>query len=179
MGHKKHERYWRRFLLPNERPVHLFGVSRAYIFLFLVVPALISSALSIYVSFSYIYIGLMFALPALAMLLPAIYLAYFVHYIITDQRVMSREGFLYKKLVVVSFLSITDMQINESILERIFTKTGTIGVNTAGGPGIELFFHHVIRPLDRRKDILKHLQLLGVKQGRKEVIEDGADEVDK
>jgi uncharacterized membrane protein YdbT with pleckstrin-like domain len=172
MGHKKHGRYWKRFLLPNEKPIHMFGVSGAYIFLFWVVPALAVLVLAFYVGIFYTYIGLMFAVPALAMLLPAMYMAYFVHYIVTDQRVMSREGFLYKKFVTVSLSSITDMQVHESLLERMITRTGTIGVNTAGSPRIELFFHHVDRPLDRREDIIKHSQLLEEKQVHKRVVGD-------
>jgi hypothetical protein len=169
MGHEKHEKYWKRFLLPGEKPIHMFGVSRAYIFIFWIVPALIIFGVAVYVGLSSLFIGLMFGVPALAMLLPAMYLAYFVHYIVTDQRVMSREGFLHKKFLIVALLSITDMQIYESLLERMFTRTGTIGANTAGGPRIELYFRHISRPLDRRQDIIKHLQLLEAKQGRRGV----------
>lgn len=93
----------------------------------------------------------------LMLLVPALYLTYFVHYAVTDKRTMTREGILNKHFVTVDYRSITDVAVRETILERIFTRTGTIDVNTAGGHHVELKLRHVARPMALRGDIYKHL----------------------
>lgn len=94
---------------------------------------------------------------ALTLLIPALYLAYFVHYAITDRRIMSREGILHKHFVTVQYRSVTDVTVRESMLERIFTRTGSLGVNTAGSHHVELKLRHIARPLAVKADIYKHL----------------------
>lgn len=159
MAHsKRHERYWGKFLLPGERAIHTFGVSGAYIVLFWVVPFLAMLLAAVVMMFVNVLLGALFIIPSLSLLLPAFYSQFFVHYAITDRRVMEREGVLHKRFVTVDLASITDVLIHEPFLERFITRTGTISVNTAGSPGSELTYRHVRRPFDVKQDIYRHLQ---------------------
>lgn len=158
MASERHVKYWQRFLLPNERLLHAFGVSGSYIAVFWGLPLLaLASVAAAATSISGPIAALLF-IGTLGLLLPITYLSRFVHYAITDRRVLAREGVLHKHFVTVELRSITDITVRESFLERVLTKTGTIGVNTAGSPQIELFFHHVLRPFRLRQDIYHHLQ---------------------
>ncbi len=158
MGHKRHERYWQRFLLPGESVIHTFGVSGVYVFLFWVLPMLLLLGGAVMIGLSNIVLGVMLVVPVLGLLVPALYLTYFVHYAITDRRTMMREGILNKHFVTVDYRSITDVTVRESLLERIFTRTGSIGVNTAGSNRVELGLRHVARPMAIKADIYKHLR---------------------
>src|SRR3989344_1875725 len=159
MAHsRRHEQYWQRFLLPGERAIHTFGISGGYIFVFWVLPFLLMLVLAGAIGLSNAVLCFFFLIPAFSFLVPVFYELLFVHYAITDQRVMEREGVLHKRFVTVDLPSITDVLIREPFFERFITHTGTISVNTAGGPGIELRFRHVRRPFDVRQDIFRHLQ---------------------
>ncbi|MFH1354018.1 MAG: PH domain-containing protein [bacterium] len=166
MNHRRHARYWRRFLLPGENVIHTFGVSWAYVTLFWLLPAAALLAAGVVVDAWIGLLGLMFVLLAVILLVPALYLAYFVHYAVTNQRTMVREGILYKHFVTVDYHSITDVTVRETLLERIFTRTGTIDVNTAGGDQVELKLRHVARPMNLRGDIYKHLNELTGQPGQ-------------
>jgi len=158
MGHKGHQRYWQRFLLENEQIVHTFGVSRRYVITFFWLPAAFFLVVGLVVLSNNLLLGILTLIPAGGLLMPAVFLWLFVHYAITDKRVMSREGVLHKRFVTVSFRSITDVTVNELFLERLLTRTGTIGVNTAGSNRIELHWRHIAKPVERRKDVYKHAQ---------------------
>lgn len=150
--------HWQRFLLPEERLVHTFGISRTYLTMFFFVPAAGVLAFGIALSAIGELVGSLFLLAGVGMLLPAFFMWFFVHYAITDRRVMSREGILSKHSVSVDLATITDLVIREPFLERLLTRSGTIGVNTAGSPRVELLFRHVANPFDRKQDLYKHLQ---------------------
>lgn len=158
MASGRHQKYWQQFLLPNERLLHAFGVSSAYIIVFWSLPLLALLGLALASAASSPPLAGLLAIGALGLLLPITYLSLFIHYAITDRRVLAREGVLHKRFVTVELHSITDITIQEPFLERLLTKTGTIGVNTAGSPQIELFYRHVHRPFRLRQDIYHHSQ---------------------
>src|SRR5687767_7730155 len=107
MAHsQRHEQYWRKFLLPGERAIHTFGISGAYLVFFWVVPFLLMLTVAIAIMFQNVLLGALFIIPSLSLLLPAFYSLFFVHYAITDRRVMEREGVLHKRFVTVDLPSI-------------------------------------------------------------------------
>ncbi len=164
MSHRQHDRYWRRYITPNEQIIHCFGVSRWYIFVFWFVPFLIVADIAWYLTSFSLILASFLAVTSLGALFPAIYLAYFVHYAITDQRVMTREGFLNTRFVTAGLPQITDITVKEYLLERIFTRTGVIGVNTAGTNYVEIYFRHIAKPNKLREDIFYHQQILRSQQ---------------
>ena len=151
-------KYWQRFLLPGEKLMHSFGVSRRYIMVFFALPAVAFLLAGLGVGADNALLGILLVIPAFGLMMPVLFLWLFVHYAITDGRVMVREGVLHKHFVTVNYRTITDVTVRELFLERIFTRTGTVGVNTAGSNRVELYWRHVARPQDRRRDIYHHLQ---------------------
>ena len=165
MGHERHARYWQRFLLPGEKVIHTFGVSGLYIAVFWGGPLLLALVSAVVVGVSSPVLGGLLLVVVATSLIPILYLLYFVHYAITDRRVMSREGIFHKRFVTVGLRSVTDVMVREPFLQRLITRTGTIGINTAGSPGVELYYRHVRHPFERRKDIYKRLQQAAAYQG--------------
>lgn len=152
-------RYWQQFLLPGEQLIHTFGVSRLYLAVFWWLPllgALAGAAAA--AALAEPAISLLLLIMAIGLALPPLYLAFFVRYAITGRRVMSREGVLHKEFITVDLPAITDITIRESFLERLFTRSGAVYINTAGSDQIELPLRHVSRPFDRRRDIYRHQQ---------------------
>ena len=176
MRHERHARYWQRFLLPGEKMIHMFGVSGLYVATFWGGPLLLALVLAAMVGISNPVLGGLLLIVVATALIPIFYLFYFVHYAITDRRVMSREGIFHKRFVTVSLRSITDVSITEPFLQRLITHTGTIAVNTAGSPGVELYYRHVRHPFERRKVIYKRLQRVGGYQGPSLTVRRGSDE---
>lgn len=161
MSHRVQGKYWSRFLVSAEMPLHTFGVSRWYIVLVWLLPAAALVALAINVmAFISPALGMMAALVAAALMLPAFTQAFFVHYAITNQRIMSRIGVFHKSFLTVDLRSVTDVEVFETWWERLFTKTGWIGINTAGSDEVEMQLRHVARPYELRKDIYRHQQAL-------------------
>jgi uncharacterized membrane protein YdbT with pleckstrin-like domain len=165
MSHRKHRHYWKRFLLPNETLVHTFGISGRYIFIFWIVPAMVVFAIATYTILANPFLGGLVFVVALGMLLPPFFMGFFVHYAITDVRVVSRRGIFHKYYVTADLHAVTDVTIFEPFLERLFTNSGIVGVNTAGSDSIEVVFQHVSKPYEIRQDIYKHLQRVRLANG--------------
>lgn len=158
MSHQRHQHYWQRFLLPDEQVLHTFGVSRLYLVLFFLVPALVVLGVGVGVTLTTGILGALFLLAGFGMFMPLIFMWFFVHYAVTDRRILSRSGILGKYMVSVDFSTITDIAIREPFWERILTGSGTIEINTAGSHDVELVMQHVAAPHDRRHDVYKHAQ---------------------
>ena len=161
VSHQKHHKYWQRFLLPGEKPLHMFGISRLFIVVFWVGPGLIATAAA-----AWVLIVLSVPLGAILMVVPAsfflaaILYRYFTHYVITDKRAMSRAGIIHKKFITVDLKSVTDITVRESFLERVLVGTAMIDLNTAGSDRVELVLKHVRKPFALRRYIYKHQQIL-------------------
>ncbi|KKT92899.1 MAG: hypothetical protein UW94_C0011G0011 [Parcubacteria group bacterium GW2011_GWA2_45_14] len=117
---------------------------------------MVMTALAIYSVFINVILGFLLGIVAVSVYLPILYRRYFVHYAITDRRVMTREGLLHKTFVTADLPSVTDVTIDESFLERVLTGTGIVGINTAGSNRVELHFDHVKRPFALRKEIYRN-----------------------
>jgi len=131
-------------------------------------------AIAVYLGLINLVLGFLIGLVVLSTLVPAIYLRYFVHYAITDHRVMTREGILHKKFVTADLPSVTDVTIHESFLERVLTRSGVVGINTAGSHFIEVHFRHIRKPFLIRKDIYKH-QYKAVEEQKLDVLQKNGD----
>lgn len=139
----------------------MFGISSLFIGIFWVVPGVISLVFAWVVLWVVsIPLGSVLLVVPAAFFFAAILFRYFTHYVITDQRVMSRVGIIHKRFITVDLRSVTDIAVHESFLERILTRTAIIDLNTAGSDRIELVLKHVKKPFLLRQDIYKHQQKL-------------------
>lgn len=116
----------------------------------------------------YMTIWLVISLPFFAIGLPLLVLFYFLFYVkkanvyaFTNKRVLIHKGWLSTSLVSIDYSKITDVYVSEPFLQRVFTKSGLISIDTAGTGGQEVVLKNVANPyklkklLDELKDI-KH-----------------------
>jgi len=84
-------------------------------------------------------------------ILPAV-LFYNLHYlkisnefIFTNKRLIVKRGWLNTSLVSINFNRITDVSIEQSLVDR-FLKIGTLSVSTAGNEGYRVTLSHIKEP---------------------------------
>lgn len=66
-------------------------------------------------------------------------------WLITNQRVVAREGLFNKVRIDIPLGKITDVYTKRPLLVQVF-QNGVVSVNTAGGPGRELTMTRLPRP---------------------------------
>ena len=134
-----------KFILPNEKILIKFGVSKIYsgFWIFLGILILIASIIVslFFISDFWLAIFLGFALICHGFYLR---LAYF--YFLTDKRIIYYYRFFHTNLVSVDYKKITDLNVKENFLEKIFFGSGNLAINTAGGPKEEIIFYHIDNP---------------------------------
>lgn len=95
------------------------------------------------------------ALAALYLMLSALYLRLARRYFLTTQRVIEVEGFLSQRSSSADYANITDITVLQDVFERFVSATGTVEINTAGGPAKELRLIHVDNPIGVRDQVLE------------------------
>ena len=103
---------------------------------------------------------LLFLLPLLGFILILIFYLYYGfylkkanRYIFTNKRVLIRRGWLSTKLISIDFNKITDIEVQEPFFEKLFYKTGTISLNTAGTSLREVILERIENPYKVRKKL--------------------------
>ena len=71
-------------------------------------------------------------------------------YIITTERVIHEYTFLSRSIRTAPYSQIQDIHLTQSFAERL-VGIGTININTAGGPEMEVIFKGVKKPLQVKK----------------------------
>lgn len=165
---------------PNERVAEDFTVSAHYtvaqsVFA-LLLPVLFFSLAKLLESFGFVVPelaglveGLFTAIGGvigLYLLLGAIYLRLARHYFVTNERILQINGWLAQQVVSVDYNTITDMTIEQDVLERFFMRTGTIMIDTAGQPSEEIMLHHVAEPAVLRDRILGQVEACRLQTGK-------------
>lgn len=79
-------------------------------------------------------------------------------YVITDKKISILSGLLNKSIKDIPHSKITDSQITQSFFEKLFFKSGTILLNTAGSDGYEISIKHVNNPFEVKKIVDKHIK---------------------
>lgn len=156
---------------PSEQIIEKFGVSGRYTFLlvglgiaFLVTTTVLAVIFSSQIlSFSE-NLGLLgrpitifFALIPVTLGLYLIGRGFYVRlayeYYLTNQRVMERVGFLAQRTVAADYKTVTDLVVRQDIIGRFLLNTGTLAINTAGGPKEEVILVHIDAPNERREQL--------------------------
>jgi membrane protein YdbS with pleckstrin-like domain len=152
------QRFWQQLLLPDERVLHTFGRSRVFLIMYWFLPA-IAAAYAAWYFYWHVSeaIAWLLVMTAVILLGSMAYQWLFIHYCVTNRRVMGREGMLWKKLTVVDLRQITDITVSEPFFERLVSRSGTVAVNTAGHHGIELYLSHIPRPFKKKVDLYRHI----------------------
>jgi len=138
-------------------PVLLFGLA-----VFLGSLGFIPQTLAPLIQGLFVAIG---GIAGLYLLLGAIYLRLARHYFVTNERILQINGWLAQQVVSVDYNTITDMTIQQDVLERFLLQTGTIMIDTAGQPSEEIALHHIANPMALRDQILGQIEACRVRTG--------------
>lgn len=145
-----------KIILPDEKVLVEFGISRVYsgFWFFLGFLILISS---IIISLFFIRDFLLALLVGLFLIGYGFYLKKSYFYFLTDKRVIFYFRFLSTQLTSIDYQKITDINVRENFLEKIFFGSGDLAINTAGMPKEEIVFTHVNDPygLKRKLDEIR------------------------
>lgn len=74
-------------------------------------------------------------------------------YAFTNKRVLIHKGWLSTKFISVDYDKITDISVEEKFLDKFFTHTGTLKINTAGSSNYEIYLDRVDEPYKLKKKL--------------------------
>jgi uncharacterized membrane protein YdbT with pleckstrin-like domain len=145
-----YDKIWAKTLNSDEKVEFEFSIGKRYIKFWFIV-------------WGFLSLILLFptGIGALLFLCVLFYLGFYIKianaYAFTNKRVLIHRGWLSTKTISIDYQKITDVRIDEPFLDRIFFKTGSIIINTAGSNFSEVFLSHVESPYEikKRLDILK------------------------
>ncbi len=142
---------WTKILTSTEEIKYEFSIGKRYLKIRLIT----TCALGVILLFLVPWLGLILIL--IFYLYYGFYLKKANRYIFTNKRVLIRRGWLSTKLISIDFNKITDIEVQEPFFEKLFYKTGTISLNTAGTSLKEVILERIENPYKVRKklDVLK------------------------
>ncbi len=129
-----------KHLNPGEQIIHQFGVAPKYITILLILGIV---TLPIVIGLYFFYLTL--------------YKKYAIHYAITSKKVLVETGLMNKKIISVTYNTITDMHLSQKLWQRIFGM-GTVELNTGGDVGYEVTLKDVADPYAIKREIEKNLR---------------------
>lgn len=145
MSKNRREKIKGKIISPDEKILAEFGVAKIYtgFFIFL---GLIILIVAVVVSLFFMSDFWLASFLGLAALAHSLYLRVAYFYFLTDKRIIYYYRFLSTKLVSIDYQKITDLNVRENFLEKIFFGSGNLAINTAGTSKEEIVFFHVANP---------------------------------
>ena len=147
----KNTAVWEKVLSKDEQVQEEFSISKKYIMFWGVTWSILAAILTLY-AFGF------------AALFTIFYFFFYLKkanvYAYTNKRVLIHKGWLSTSLTSVDYPKITDVHVSEPFLQRVFTQSGSIAINTAGSGGEEVILKNVANPYKLKKllDELKDTQ---------------------
>jgi len=145
-----YEKIWQKILNPDEKVEYEFSVSDRYKKICLICFGIISVVLIIYPPH---YIGV------LALLMVSFYFGFYLKvanaYAFTQKRVIIHRGWLSTTTISIDYEKITDVTVNEPLLDKVITHTGHLIINTAGTGFPEVILTCISRPHEIKKKLDK------------------------
>lgn len=146
MDKKTHsQEVWGKVLSAHEEVKYEFSVGKQYINTYIIIWAIIS------LPFVFAVVGIFIFL--IAFLYLKVYLPKANIYGFTDKRVLIHRGFFSTNLISVDYKQITDVTVRESFLDKTFTKSGQLFINTAGTSKEEIVLSHIAHPYEVKKKL--------------------------
>jgi len=144
-----------RYIFSGEHICFVFGIgTRYFFFIFFVILVSMGIPMLIFISIPIIFWSLLIILC----FWEVIWCLRFVNtcYFVTNHRIYKRSGTFFTSLYFANRVDITDMKINQSIFEKIIFNTGTILINTKGGPEYEVILKRVNAPYKIKKKVASY-----------------------
>lgn len=159
------DNYWENKLNSDEKLITVFSIGKGYINFMLVVTFLLCALI-----FSLCFIVSRFIQDSSAIVIwfgvivsVIIYIGFIIYYkfylkvsyqyALTSERVMIKEGWLQTKLTSIDYQTLTDVKVVETFTDKLFTKTASILLNTAGADATEGELKYVQNPYEIKKQI--------------------------
>ena len=95
--------------------------------------------------------------PLVIPLVFAIAKKYSTHFVVTNKRVLIREGIMGERTKSVSFPNLTTVKAHQSIRGKIFNY-GYLHVHTHTGGHADLVFHYIKNPIKVKKEIERGIE---------------------
>ncbi len=171
-------------LLPNEKIIESFGVSKRILFLRTLIGLMVgclglianyflqkAGGYEMFDIFADLISWIVIFVPmAVGIFLVArsIWFYFSYKYYLTNRRIIETTGVIAKRTISANLSAVTDIVVNQDVVERFILKTGSILVNTAGSPEAEVVLIGVENPYIYKQKI----QDLALKRGMKSKIQD-------
>ncbi|MDD5147586.1 MAG: PH domain-containing protein [Candidatus Daviesbacteria bacterium] len=162
---EKQKKAFRKYLSEDEELVLVTSLSKAYIrskfILNLLFPGMLFLGLGLGVGW-FFNIGRIWALVLglgfmfLSAILKTMHVYHANRYLLTTRRVIIKKGLFSVKLTAALFDKITNLVVDQSIVDRLLLHHGTIVVNTAGVSKGEIILKYVDSPMEL-KNLLERL----------------------
>ncbi|MDD5415486.1 MAG: PH domain-containing protein [Candidatus Daviesbacteria bacterium] len=162
---EKQKKAFRKYLSEDEELVLVTSLSKAYIrskfILNLLFPGMLFLGLGLGVGW-FFNIGRIWALVLglgfmfLSAILKTMHVYHANRYLLTTRRVIIKKGLFSVKLTAALFDKITNLVVDQSIIDRLLLHHGTIVVNTAGVSKGEIILKYVDSPMEL-KNLLERL----------------------
>lgn len=140
-----YQKIWKKTVLEDEIIKYEFSIGDGYIRFGLMLSFVLCSLLFL----NKIYFAVVLFLFALFYFL--FYLKISNAYAFTNKRILIHRGWLSTNAVSIEYSKITDIQVEEPFIYKIFTQTGNLSINTAGTSKIEIVLSHVDNPYNLKK----------------------------
>ena len=138
---------WTRILTSTEEIKYEFSIGKRYLKIRLIAGCALG-------------VILLFLIPLLGLILILIFYFYYGfylkkanRYVFTNKRALICKGWLSTKLISIDYNKITDIEVQEPFFEKLFYKTGTISLNTAGTTLKEVILERVESPYKIKKKL--------------------------
>ncbi len=139
---KYREKIEAKILGPGEKIKYKFGPSKIFINFWLFLGLAIILIVFIWIS-DIFTIGLALGL---VLILYSIYLRLSYFYFFTDRRILAWEGLFNTKVTSVDYQKITDVKVIQPFLIKLLFSAGTLLINTAGTPKVEIVLPFIASP---------------------------------
>ena len=144
---EEYQHIWKKVLSQGEEVKHEFSIAKTYRYLGIVVSFLIG----VLVGLKVIWLG------ALIFLFGLFHFGWFLKkanaFAFTSKRVVVHRGLFGTETTTVDYDKITDVKVREPFLEKVFLKSGSLIINTAGTPKPEIVLKHVPEPYELKKKL--------------------------
>ncbi|MBI2338340.1 PH domain-containing protein [Candidatus Daviesbacteria bacterium] len=162
---EKQKRNFKKYLSEDEELVLVTGLSKAYtrskFIIYLLFPGMLFLGLSLGLGWALgmdkilaLIIGMV--LMILSAVVRVMHVYHANRYLLTTRRVIIKKGLFSVKLTAALFDKITHLEVDQSMVDRLFLHHGTIIVNTAGLNKGEIMLEFVDYPLEL-KNLLERL----------------------
>lgn len=150
------EEKYQKFLAPGEKVIKAFEYANAELVWDFVLGLLSILVLALFAGFNEtsVIIGL---LIGSYFILTGLYKKLTLKYLVTDKRVVLKEGLIGQSTVSADYSKVTDVTVKQGILGRLLLHTGTIIVNTAGTDVAEVELKWVQDPFEAKNAIYDRL----------------------